>query len=266
MSLLDFIKALVPDSLVKINIKNDNRQIIVKDSEIIVNGTKITDKQVIDKVYKEINDIDKKNETLPFQVIHENLLKDYLEYEQLSIDQNVTMKLLKEALPEEEIECIFMARRVYLAFKSTNRLKATELEKKLDENYPKKGKKVLNLMSAGYFDELIVPFIDVLKEYYGDNYKLEYTKFYTDLLAFCPVAIFVGNNVNEKKIEEELNKRIALNIPVVKLHALGDNNIKKIQNVVTKLKISQKYSVKDNRYAAPSGIKAEIYEIKIKST
>ena len=53
-------------------------------------------------------------------------------------------------------------------------------------------------------------------------------------------------------------------VPFVRLHAIGRNNIEKIEKVVEKLKIEEKFSTRDNRFAAPSGLKAQIFEIRIK--
>ena len=259
----DFLKGILPDSIIKIF--QDNRKIEIKNSVIISGQNTISDENVIKQILDKISE-KSKEESLPFQLVHKDLIEDFIEYENISIREKSNLHLLKEVLLIDDVECIMMARRIVLAYDKKEIVKAEELLNQLEKNYPKKGKKVFNLISAKYFDEMILPFIEVFKVKHGiDKYVEEYRKFYSDLLKFFPIGIFVGNNVTENKIKERLIQRLELkDIPFIRIHSIGDNNIQKVENVIKQSEIDKHYITKDERFTTPSGLKAQIYEITIK--
>jgi len=262
MGWLDILKGILPDALAKVdnrridNRKIDNRKIIITGSAVSYGNQTITDQKVIDKIFGEIEQF-KNKETLPFQLVHKDLQESYLQYEDLSIKHREGIKKLKLVLSEEDIECILMARRVLLAFEKDNEDLAKNLQSQLEKNYPKKGLRVFNLIGGGYFDELIMPLVDVFP-------KEDFVEFYKGIINFFPLAIFVGNTTTEEILEKELIYRLKLsNIPFVRLHAYSRSNIDKVEKVVEKLGIEHRYVVKDNRFTLPNGLKAQIYEIKL---
>ena len=260
MGFLDFLKGILPDSLIKV----DNRKIEIKNSEIVVGDKTITDKEIINKIFDKISE-NKDKDSFPFHILHKDLLEDYIDYEDISINNKDNLKLIKSILSQEDVECILMARRVSLAYDKNNKKLADDLLKQLDKNYPKKGRKVFNLIGGNYFDTLILPFIEIYKSEYGDKYAEEYRRFYGELIRFFPIAVFVGNYTTEDKVEEELTKRLKLkSIPFIRIHAIGSNNIKKVEKVIEKLEINKKCSTNDKRFTTSSGLKAQIYEIRLK--
>ena len=261
MGFWDFLKGIIPEKLININV--DNRKIEINNSSLIFGDQTINDPKIVNKVLGKLAEY-KNDETLPCQVIHKDLGKSYIDYEEVSISQKESLKKLRLVLPSEEVECILMARRVKLAYDKKDPVLAKKLHKQLDDNYPKKGYKVYNLIGGGYFDEMIIPFIEVFKSEFADKYVEEYRKFYYDIIKFFPLAFFVGNGTTEDQIIKGINDRLKLNVPFIKLHAIGSGNIDKIEKVIEKLKIEDKYSTKDNRFTSPTGLKAQIFEIKIK--
>lgn len=259
MGFFDFLKGIIPEKLININI--DNRKIEITDSSVILGDQTINDPEMVDKILIKISEY-KDKESLPCQIIHKELESSYDDYENLSISQKESINKLRLVLPSEEIECILMARRVKLAYDKKDVELGKELHKRLDENYPKKGYKIYNLISGGYFDEMIIPFIDIFKVQFEDTYIEEYRKFYGDIITFFPLAFFVGNGTTEEIISKGITDRLKKDIPFLRLHAMGSNNIDKIENVIKKLKIEDKYLTKDNRFTSPAGIKAQIFEIK----
>ncbi len=189
----------------------------------------------------------------------------YLEIEKVSINQREALKILKKVLPHEEIECILMARRVKLAYDKQENELAKDLHTQLIKSHPERGTTVYNLIGAGYFDEMIIPFIDIYKSQYEERYVEEYRKFYFSTIKFFPLAIFVGNGTSERQIIEGITDRLKLDAPFIRLHAIGGTNIKKIDDSMNILKIEDKYSVKDNRFTTPAGLQGQILEIRIGS-
>jgi hypothetical protein len=268
MNLVDqLLKALAEISLVKVNIDKSTK-IHIRDGSVSIGEHTITDPEQTNKIKSLITkDVSthKRDDKLPYQIIHKDILQDYEEYEEISKKNSKSIILLKEVLPSEEVECILTARRVKMALDKKDSNLATELTHHLDENYPKKGKKVLNLIRAGYFDELIIPMIELFKVRYVKDYREKFKEFYSNLLRFFPTAIFVNNKTTEEILEKEIMKRLKLRtIPVIKIHSMGEENIQKAVNVVNKIKNVIKCDIVDNRFISSLGVEAQNLEIRIK--
>ena len=263
MGLFDFLKGIIPEKLINFNV--DNRKIEINSSTINFGNQSINDPKIVDKILDKLSEY-KDKESLPCQVIHKDLDESYSQYEEISIIQKESLEKLRQVLPREEIECILMARRVKLAYDKKDADLAKKLHKQLIDNYSGKGNKVYNLIGGGYFDEMIIPFIEIFKSQFDDKYVEKYKEFYYDIIKFFPLAFFVGNGTTEYQLTEGINDRLKLNVPFVRLHAIGSNNIEKIERVIDKLKIDDIYSIKDNRFTSSTGLKAQILEIKIKSS
>lgn len=256
--ILSFLK---PELKITIN-RQDNRRIIIQDSRIIIGEHIIEDKETIEKINREMT-ATKNEETLPFQLIHQDLEKDYSDYEEISIKDKVSIGKLREVLPSDRIECILMARRVLLAIEKGDKILSEQLLKQLEKNHPKDGKKVYNLMSCKYFDEIIIPFIDVFRNQgKQDEHIRRFREFYDGILKFFPIAIFVGNETTVEGLTEEIKKRLKLDVPFIRIHTVGDYNIEKIEEVAEDLNLASRFSISDNIYNTPIGLRAEIYEIK----
>ncbi|MAG02465.1 hypothetical protein CMI42_03950 [Candidatus Pacearchaeota archaeon] len=262
MGLFDFLKGIIPEKFIYINV--DNRKIEVKDSSVVIGDQVINDPEMVGKIFDKIEEY-KNKESLPCQLIHKDLLDSFIEYEELSITQKESLKKLKEILLEEDVQCILMARRVKKAYDKGDSNLAKKLHSQLDRNFPKKGNKVFNLISGGYFDEMILPFIDVFKSEYEEKHIEKYRDFYSNILKFFPLAFFVSNNTTNERLKEGLIERLRLKgVPFVRLHAIGKSNMEKIEEVIGELKIEEQYLIKDNRFTSPTGLRAQIFEIKFR--
>lgn len=261
MSWLDFLKSFLPDVNLTVifqdNRNQDNRKIIIKDSEIVIGKKKITKKKTVEEFYKAIQ-ANSKDDSLPFQLVHKDLIDDFIDYEKLYVTSKEDLKLLRQLLEVNQIECVLMARRLAIAYNENRpRREIEDLTQQLEKNYPGDGKKVYHLISGGYFDELIVP---MAKLYLEKNKHAEFQKLYSDILRFFPLAIFVGRHSTITKIKSDLNKRINMrDVPFIRLHAMGKANITKAEKAIDSLSSEFKITVK--RYKSKSGIKAEVIEV-----
>jgi len=240
---------------------DQSKKIIIK-GDVISHGDKIiSNPEKTLEFFKEIEKY-KNEENLPFQIIHKDLTKPYEDYKKISKEGSRNLKLLKEILPIEEIECILMARRIKLAFDKKDKKLAKVLYDQLDKNYPKKGRKVANLINAGYFDELILPMIELCKTKHKENYKEKFREFYQNILTFLPMAIFVNNETSEDYLEKEINRRLKLKgIPFIKIHSMGKENIEKVEKVLESFKESGNFDINDQRFITSTGIEAQDLEL-----
>ena len=113
MGFWDFLKGIIPEKLININI--DNRKIEINNSSIIIGDQTINDPKIVDKLLDKLSEYNDK-ETFPAQIIHKDLDTSYIEYEEITLKDKESIKKLRTVLPESEIECILMARRVKLAY------------------------------------------------------------------------------------------------------------------------------------------------------
>ncbi len=255
-------KGILPEALLKV----DNRKINVTKTSINFGDITITDPKHMDLFFKRLSEF-KKEESLPFQILHKDLENDYLDTEEVSIKQKESLKLLRKVLPQAEIECILMARRVHLAFEKNDKVLLGSLMEQLDKNYPEKGRKVHNLISAGYFDELILPMVQMYKTNNNDCSQ-DFQKFYYDILTFFPIAIFVNNQTTIKKIEYEISKRLKLKrVPFIKIHAMGLDNINKVDEAIKIFDNDSRININNNnnnKFVLPAlDLKCQIVELKL---
>ncbi len=263
--ILEFLKKKFNLNLT-INLTEDNsKKITFRDNVIVLGNQTINDPTIVDAVYNKLAEY-KSEDSFPFQLLHKNLEKDFKDYESISIKEKCSLSQLKEVLPTRDLECILMARRVHLAYEQNDSALIKELLNQLKDNFPNEGKKVLNLMSGKYFDEVIIPFIEVFKNHYGEpKYVNEFRSFYSDQLKFFPLAVFVGNVKTEDHLRKEIEKRLTLKgVPFIRLHAIGEDNIKKIENVIKELKINEKYTTETHNFTTSGGLRAQMFEIKLK--
>jgi hypothetical protein len=258
MGFWNFLKGLLPEQLIKINV----RKIIITDNFIQIGNQKIRGSELVGKIFLALEKF-KDKESLPCQLIHQDLYNSYEDYEEISIAQKESLNKLRAVLPEEEIECILIARRVKLAYDRKDKKLAKKLHQKLLNLFPGKGAKVYNLIGGGYFDEMIIPFIDVFYSHYGENYIEKFREFYFGIIKFFPLAYFVGNGTTKLQVIEAIDERLKLSIPFIRLHAIGHSNIRKIQQAITDLEIESKYNVKNHEFTRPGGLKALITEIQL---
>jgi len=258
MGFWEAISKIIPESLIKID---QRKTFFIKGENIVYNGNIIKDSQKNNEIFSEMEKF-QKEESLPFQLIHEDLITEYKEYELIHKTKSTSLILLKEILPIEEIECILMARRIKIAFEKKDELLAKELVEQLDKHYPKKGRKVANLIKPNYFDELIIPMIDICKIQHGQNYKEKFREFYEGILKFFPLAIFVNNDTTEEIIEEEIKKRLKLKrIPLIKIHSIGKANIEKVEGALDKIKNLGKFNIRNNKFTTSTGVEAQNIEL-----
>lgn len=262
MSWHDFLKGIISEKLIYIDARKiDNRKVVLQGDSIHIGDQVIDDKFIVDAVYKKIEE-SKNQDTLPFQVVHKDDSEEFEQVEKITIEQKESLEKLKKVLPPKQIECILMARRVHQANSKSDHDEYEKQVKELDNLFPEMGRKVKNLISGGYFDEQILPYLDVLKSVYGDNYVLEFRKYYDEILDFFPIAIFVNNYMTTDKLEGELQMRLQLkDIPFIKIHSMADYNIKKVDKIMKKTKIDRPHRITVIKHVTPAGLIAQITEI-----
>jgi len=247
---------------VNFNIGTKVTNVHITNSGVLVNG-KEYGSEVRKVILGSINS-GRDDDSYPFDILHKDLLGDYKSFEEITNKEKEFLKSLKKVLPEKSFEMILMARRVHAAIEGDEGMeKITALLTKLEKNFPRDGKKILNLFSADYFNSIILPLIESFKEQDPDNYIKKSNEFFESILRFFPIAIFVNNITTVKKISEELDKRLRLKkIPFIKIHAIGTDNISKVERVLVHIR-DMKFGIEDTRFTTSRGIAAQVVTIKL---
>lgn len=255
---LSFLSKLIPN----INLDFSKTNISFQGSSITVNEKEIQDKNIATKIKNKVIEELKKTQTkstLPVQLINKDQEKEFSQTENNSL-KNSEIKLLKDNLPKEEIKPILLAKAIHNSIiKKEPKETINKLIETLENKYPKKGKRILNLLTAGYFDELIIPMINLCN---GDKNK-DFTEFYLKLINFHPIAIFVNKDTTIFQIHSEIKKRLKQKtIPQIKIHAIGTQNIRTKNNAIESLNIDSKTEINKTKRPNLNTIE-EITTIKI---
>lgn len=208
-------------------------------------GKVVGDEDAVSKILEGLSGA-RGEETLPVQVIDTNQEKGLSQTSAGSI-RSSEVRLLKAVLPKEEIKPILLAKAAHCAIlRKESRETVRNLLDTLEISYPRKGKRVFNLLTAGYFDELIIPMIALCN---GNNDK-DFEKFYVNLLVFHPTAIFVNLDASIIQIHNEIKKRLRRKtIPRIKIHAMGRENAKKKDDAIESLSVKSKLKVRKKKRA-----------------
>lgn len=222
------------------------------------NGKTIGGEQEIKKILDELKK-SKNKDSLPIQLINKDQEKELSQTENKSL-KNSEIKLLKENLPKEEIKPILLAKAIHNSIlKKESKETINKLIETLENAFPKKGKRILNLLTAGYFDELIIPMISLCN---GDKNK-NFKEFYLKLINFHPTAIFVNKDTTIPQIHTEIKKRLKQKtIPQIKIHAIGKENIQTKNKSINSLDVESKIEINKIKKTNPIGTE-EITIIKI---
>lgn len=86
MGFLDVLKSILgKDSLVKIDARTtDNRRIELHAQTVIIGNQTINDPDSVKKIFEAIKNANQQ-ETLPFQIVHKDLLPDFIDYEEINL-------------------------------------------------------------------------------------------------------------------------------------------------------------------------------------
>ncbi|MCK4997000.1 hypothetical protein KAS08_01730 [Candidatus Pacearchaeota archaeon] len=264
MTLLDILGKL-PNFNINIGNKTitNNTLHLNSDGNFSVDGKPLSP-EISEEITKEIS-AQQKSPSYPCQVIHKDLKKDYDAYEEISSNNKCSFRTLKDILPDNKFKMILMAKRVSLEIEdpSSSGKEISQLMFKLDRRYPKDGKKVLNLITAKYFDNLVLPMIDMIKEDYPLKYRKKFEEFFDSILKFFPVAVFVSDITSQEDIIRETKKRMRLSVPFIRIHTIGESNIRKVDIATSGIDFEELgFYVDNNKHTTAKGSRFQEFTIR----
>lgn len=169
-------------------------------------------------------------------------IKDFLLTEE-STDVNKIINSIKEFIPEEDIRIIRAANHVNRKFKervgSVDRLKED-----IGFRWGQRGRDITNLLTAGYFENYIVPVLTGKVE--TPFPKLSRAKFYEIVVNEKAFSVFVPKGITDEELKTKIINQSIRNVEeysrnYVNIHALGVINVRKVKNVIKELAETEQF-------------------------
>ncbi len=153
------------------------------------------------------------------------------------------IKKIKPVLREEWRYCIELSFLYQKRIKRGQEELANKTRNQIRNIFGEKGNRLCNLFIYGYFDEFIVPKLNIIKRKYDRLEALdESDKFIERILNYFPLAIFVNIQKTEGIIIKDIKAKLIDNkADFIDLHAIGHKNICKVKAVIKKIKINPKF-------------------------
>lgn len=151
-----------------------------------------------------------------------------------STEVDELMKYYLGKIPDSDLSILRAA--FYLRAQHSAGKHVDLLKQDIIDTYGKRGANIANLCSAGYFESHITPMYEELSN--RPNFTRQtFIDTYNKVVDDAPFALFVSRQHDKDKLAEEIASKISLNkkygIHQLNIHAIGKDNIKKIQDAIT---------------------------------
>lgn len=165
-----------------------------------------------------------------------------------SLDIKQQLDFLQQVVPLKDFRIWRAA--LYIRARFFERKDITFLKDDIVRKYGQKGKNITNLCTAGYVDSLLKPNYDFLKEHLRveEDLKKQFEMLYELVVYQLTVTVFVHSMMRKEEIKTEILNKIAQNfkygIKFLNIHGLGQENLKKINEVVLELEADEEITPK----------------------
>lgn len=141
-------------------------------------------------------------------------------------------------LPHEDFEILRASLVVRTEFKNRSKSVA-DLKQDISQRYGLRGRNIVNLCTAGYFDSVIKPLYEEMEK--KPNFSIElFHQRYNVIVMQSPFAVFVNSVISDEELEQNVRSKIEQNkkygIKSLNIHGLGETNVLKITNLLIKIK------------------------------
>ena len=100
-----------------------------------------------------------------------------------------------------------------------------------------RGKNIVNLCTAGYFEEYMVPFYDVVLKQKGNEEEAlkAFSCYFDRIVNELPFTIFVCQDRTSEYVIEEVRRKIEYGTKFVNIHGIGKHNVKVVHEAIAQL-------------------------------
>lgn len=205
------------------NTINSPIQIDANKKEIGINIAELDDNQTV-----EVINLFTRDNGLP--LVEKNAAAALEEFGQVETANEDILKFFGDILPPNDVEVLRIA---FFLKERGNRGENIEMYKEdVIVKYGDRGRNILNLYSAGYFEDIFRPLYKTL-DAEGKNYM--FTKFYQKIVTRLPFVIFVNQRITAEELLSRIKNRFKYGMPFVNVHGIGSKNKKTIRSALEKL-------------------------------
>jgi len=126
---------------------------------------------------------------------------------------------------------------LFLRNEFKKRKNVSQLKYDIFTRYGERGNTISNLCTAGYFEETMIPLYNLEPK--------EFHKYWDAAVDRGVMALFVNSRMKIEKIVLEIKRRSKYGIKYMHIHGIGDANIEKIKECLTKESESIGFTVKN---------------------
>ncbi|MBL8121794.1 hypothetical protein JNM87_03525 [Candidatus Saccharibacteria bacterium] len=179
------------------------------------------------------------------QILAENFNERLEGYSQYAAGRNPQLEDLVSQVKQEDANLLRAA--YYLRTVHQSGGNVNELKRDIVERYGERGKNVTNLCSAGYFESIIYPMLQELRNQPHYSATIFQDRFDVIIMSY-PFAVFVSQQSTTQTVAQEILQKIETNrkygVHHLKIHAIGNSNARIAQEALDDGQI-MKYLTKD---------------------
>lgn len=190
---------------------------------------KLTAITFAEEVEKQIHRLIRASET---GIIREDLLFAFHALVTRSIKSKQLLEDFKEVMLPKHYEALIFADTLVTLENKTFSDKVTELRKKFRKKFELTGDKIYNIHRSGYMTDFFHFQLGMFKWMNPGTYPEKFRDFFNEHLEFYPDAIWVGESMTRKELEDEIKVRLELkSISKVHIYARGADRVKFVEDV-----------------------------------
>ncbi|MBA3065089.1 hypothetical protein KJ633_06985 [bacterium] len=165
------------------------------------------------------------------------------------------------------VDLIILRQAMYIkkVFLEHKNQKVREMKRDIRDKYGKRGANITNLCTAGYYEKDFKEMYETLSKIYTteDKIKTKFLGLYDPYIDDLPRSVFVSFEMKEEDIEKEILTRLKYGIDYIKVHGIGQGNVKRIKKVISE--IEEKVSMEKNIIDDNNIITAELKFTKLEN-
>jgi len=179
-------------------------------------------------------------------ILEEGFLDAVNGFKSGNIEKNTVVAVFKELspkyIPPEDLEIIKASVLLKNNFDKGSKIAWTK--RKIVMDYGERGRNICNLYSAGYFENLILPIYNELKDV--SNGLARFSLLYQDIVEHYPFALFIHQWMGVEEVESQIKTKLEemekYGIAVLNIHGIGKGNKKTIRKAIVSISQDDKYS------------------------
>lgn len=246
MGILDSLSSILQiniPSLKKINLQNisgiqinSNNKTVTKiiNNYLIVNPNNLKTKNK-EKLSQIIKKYISEDEGYIIQESSQKLLEDFIAVDNKKSNQDI-VDFFRNKIPVDDLEALRAS--LYLRDikeRDASTISVDKIKWDIYQKFGKRGRNIANLCTANYFEDLFKPLykeLELQPDFSIEKFRDKYEK----LVNEVPFAVFANKVQTEAELKKEIltkmNRNKKYGIHSLNLHAIGRENVRKIENVL----------------------------------